>query len=48
MTCPEHIHSSNTIQNNQVIFGSVCVHLFIYICMQHLMGGKDHEFEREK
>lgn len=44
---PENVHTSNTIQPEQVIFRDVCMHACVRVCVQItiIKGNEGHKFE---
>lgn len=48
MENPENIHTSNTMQTDQVIFSNIYVYTYVYMNITKIIEKRCHEFDREQ
>lgn len=50
MVTPEHVHTTNIVQTEQIIIRNICIHTHTYICLQAkiLNDERGHELKETK
>lgn len=48
MENPENIHTSNTMQTDQVIFSNIYVYTYVYMNVTKIIEKRCREFDREQ